>query len=119
MNIKEIDFKYPCAKQTVVAILVNGNRQFIGTNRCDNDIPECPREGMERGTGYELCQDLCKQKQHAEEAAIELAGEYAKGSVLFLIGHFAMCPRCSKAVKEAGVAQVVIVDDLIAVRRVK
>ena len=98
-----------CKKQTTVAVIMkDGQLVSIGTNEINADIKECPRKGMETGVGYELCRDVCKQKNHAEVNACLKAGEQAKGSTLFLIGHTYCCDNCKRVMKEYGVKEVKI-----------
>lgn len=113
MNIQTAQLDGECAKQTVVAILVNNGDTWIGFNRCDSPQNICPRASYKSGEGYQLCTLICKQKNHAEIDALEQAGEDARGGTLFLIGHSAVCNSCKKALEAAGVEEVIIVHNLI------
>ena len=100
-----------CVKQTTTAIIVNGDKVFIGSNHCGNAQQKCPREerGFVTGEGYHLCKEICQQEAHAEVDACQKAGEYAKGATLFLLGHYYCCEHCIKVMEEYGIAQVKIV----------
>lgn len=99
----------PCAKQTVRATIITPEGERItGTNWCENPQVECPRGNMPTGQGYELCREVCGQKNHAEVDACLKAGEKAKGGTLYLEGHSYCCPPCLKVMKEHGIASVVI-----------
>ena len=97
----------PCAKQTVTATLVaaDGSR-FVGTNAVSFPQHSCPRAGLPTGVGYELCADVCGQTAHAEVNALRAAGEAAKGAVLYVEGHFYVCPACTLAAQAAGVFRI-------------
>ncbi len=95
----------PCAKKRVVFTLVTreGDR-FIGTNDCLTPVDNCPREP---GEGYAKCLTVCSQPAHAEVAALDLAGERARGAVGFLEGIDHVCDHCQSAIYAAGVMAVV------------
>lgn len=98
-----------CAKQEVIAIIVNKNKVFKGTNNCLNPQEICPRKDMESGEGYELCKDICQQTNHAEVNACINAGEAAKGSTLYLFGHSYCCDNCKRIMSEYGIKEVIII----------
>ena len=101
----------PCAKRIVTAVLVAADgRRFTGTNYCENAQPSCPRGDMPGGVGYELCRDVCQQPAHAEVNAIAAAGDAARGSTIY-IDHTWACCACKNAAHEAGVLDIVVVDD--------
>ncbi len=113
MNIRMEQFKGKCVKQTTIAIIVNKDKHFIGSNSCESPQSECPRKNMKTGEGYELCKEVCKQKGHAEINALNKAGKEAEGGTLFLIGHYYLCDNCIKACEDAGISNVVIVDNIL------
>jgi site-specific DNA-cytosine methylase len=94
-----------CAKQTTIAIIENNNEIFVGSNWCENPQLQCPRKGMETGEGYELCRDICRQKNHAEVDACIKAGGKARGSKLYLIGHYYFCENCLNTMSKYGVTE--------------
>jgi deoxycytidylate deaminase len=98
----------PCAKLTVIAIIENYGRYWIGTNFCRKPQKKCPRRSLTSGSGYNLCKTYCGQPYHAEEDACIQAGALAKGATLYLIGHIYCCDNCKKVVKEYGIKKVVI-----------
>ena len=99
-----------CAKQLVIAIIVKGNKHWIGTNECRNPQEECPRDlqGFETGEGYHLCRDVCQQDHHAEINALKAAGENARGATLYLIGHTYACEDCKRSCKAYGIKNIII-----------
>ena len=113
MRTKNHKLKGKCKKQTTLAIVVNGDKYFIGSNSCNEPQDTCPRDGMKTGVGYELCKDVCGQKNHAEVDVIKKSGKYAKGGILFLVGHYYLCDNCKNKVREAGIKKIIVVDDLI------
>ena len=100
-----------CAKQVVKARLVAKNGGvFYGENSCLNPQEICPRDemGFKSGNGYYLCNNICKQTNHAEVNAIKLAGEHSVGSIIYLSGHEHSCCNCSEYAKEKGVKDILI-----------
>lgn len=96
-----------CAKQEVLAVIVNGDKVFKGTNNCLNPQVACPRKDMISGMGYELCKDICQQTNHAEVNACINAGKIAKGATLYLFGHTYCCDNCKKIMDEYGIKEVI------------
>lgn len=115
MNIINENLRGKCIKQTTIAIISNNGKHYIGTNWCKNPQTECPRDtmGMKSGEGYELCKDICEQTGHAEVNAVKMAGDDVKGATLLLVGHYYMCDDCKKICKEAGIENIIILDDMI------
>jgi deoxycytidylate deaminase len=60
------------------------------------------------GMGYELCKTVCKQFGHAEINAVDLAGEDAICSTLYLEGNNYICDNCKKYAVEHGIIELVI-----------
>lgn len=89
-----------CAKKQVTCYLVTSAGIFVGRNTCLSPVDVCPREP---GEGYEKCRSVCKQIGHAEEVALQMAGEYARGATAWLegIGHY--CRSCQEKLFSAGV----------------
>lgn len=102
-----------CAKQVTVAIVVNGDKIFVGQNSCATPVAVCPRLHLPSGQGYEHCKTTCGQEFHAEEMALKKAGEHAQGATMFLIGHTYMCDNCRDMTKEYGIKDVFILGDVI------
>lgn len=98
--------KGPCAKQEVTAVLLSEDGAgFVGRNDCLNPQQTCPRT---EGEGYGKCKTVCRQTGHAEENAIRLAGQKAKGAIIYLQGHTYACDSCKATAHKAGVKEVVI-----------
>jgi hypothetical protein len=99
----------PCAKQTTRATIIaaDGTR-YVGTNDCANPQQVCPRAGMPTGVGYELCVNICRQTGHAEVNAVGLAGDAARGSTIYLEGHYYACDNCKAVAAAAGVVSIEI-----------
>ncbi len=74
----------------------------------------CMREKMNvpTGTRYDLCKG-CSYEFHSEASAIRDAkesGEDTRGSDLYLWGHWWACEPCWKAMAEAGIAHVYLLE---------
>jgi deoxycytidylate deaminase len=102
-----------CAKVTTVAIIINGDKIFVGSNSVGNPQKTCPRDeaGFKTGEGYHLCKEVCNQGAHAEVDACQKAGEHAKGGTLILMGHYYCCDNCIKVMEEHGIEKVKILKD--------
>jgi hypothetical protein len=99
----------PCAKQTTRCTLITQDgERFVGENWCANPQAICPRQGMQTGVGYELCNSVCQQEGHAEVVATRLAGEKAKGAHAYLEGHTYACQNCQETLFGAGAAALTI-----------
>ena len=107
-NIGKLIDQRRCAKQDTVAIIINNEKAWIGSNWCENPQSECPRKDLPTGVGYELCHDICKQHSHAEVDACLKAGKNAEGATLHLIGHTYCCDNCLKVMKEHNIDNVII-----------
>lgn len=99
----------PCFKRHVVAILVTeSNETYHGVNWIENDeVKECPRT---EGEGYEKCKDVCRQKFHAERAAVNnciMAGGNPMGATLYLSGHYRCCDDCQRFCDKWGIDIVI------------
>lgn len=93
-----------CAKRRVVCILLLPYGGVVyGENRCRNPQPTCPRT---EGEDYTKCRDICDQPYHAEVDALLRAGDKAKGSTAYLIGHDHACESCMGELIEAGVKTI-------------
>jgi len=100
---------YPCGKQRVIAVLVSEMGEvIIGENTREHNF-KCPRNimGCKTGYGYALCQEVCKQKFHAEEDVLDKAYWKAKGSKVYIFGHNYACDECKQKMEKMGVLEVV------------
>jgi len=97
-----------CTKQTVIAIVVNGDKNYVGLNACENPQETCPRLDDD---DYEKCASICQQKCHAEVDALNKAGRDSVGSTLFIIGHNRICNSCFSKAERYGVKEIIIIGD--------
>lgn len=96
----------PCAKLVVTCTLVTPDgRRFIGRNDCATPQTTCPREP---GEGYDKCKAVCGQDGHAEQVALRVAGDLAKGAHAYIEGHDHCCRMCQKDLFGAGVAALTV-----------
>lgn len=100
----------PCAKRQVrCAIYPKGYAPIAGENECANPQAVCPREP---GEGYEKCKTICKQQGHAEIVALERARQWGaedlQGARAVIMGHYWICEDCGRALRDAGITEVVI-----------
>lgn len=97
----------PCAKRRVTCDLMTAEGPtFHGENDCANPQAACPRAP---GEGYEKCQSICQQGQHAEIKALHEAinaGYSTFGAVAIIEGHYYICEPCGAALRDAGIALV-------------
>jgi hypothetical protein len=97
-----------CAKKRVLArIYAPDGRSFTGENVCHNPQTTCPRLP---GEGYEKCATICDQPEHAEVAALRLAGDAARGATVRLWGITHYCRQCQAALFAAGVVALEVPD---------
>lgn len=82
---------------------------FFGSNWGRVKPLECPRDD---GEGYEKCKSICHQSSHAEVDAIANAGDVdLTGATAYLTGHTRICDDCLKALKDAGIAKALLLDN--------
>ena len=89
----------------VGAILVNYEyqREFIGYNGFPRGVNDSPERYADRELKYKLV-------SHAESNAIFKAGDYSRGSTLYVYPSFALppiCDNCAKLAIQSGVKEVV------------
>ena len=100
----------PCAKRHVWCEIEAHGRIFYGDNSCENAQAVCPREP---GEGYEKCVTICRQRGHAEMMALEEArasGVDLRHSRAIVGGHYYVCEGCARALRDAGVAKITILE---------
>ena len=84
----------------------------IGNNAAHIKGCERVRLNMPTGQGYELCKG-CHAENHSERQAVfeaEKAGYEVQGADLYLWGHWWCCEPCWKAMNEAGIRDVYLLD---------
>lgn len=95
-----------CAKVVVTCTLITpAGERFVGRNDCANPQPACPRLP---GEDYRKCIAICRQAGHAEEVAVKLAGDKARGAEAFIEGHHRICDNCQHVLADAGVAMATL-----------
>jgi len=80
-----------CAKQEVIAIIVDGEKSYIGSNWCKKPQKVCPRKD---GEDYSECKSICNQDNHAEIDALNKVKGKLKNPILYIIGHSRICKDC-------------------------
>jgi deoxycytidylate deaminase len=100
----------PCAKRRVTAVLVVGDRHFLGENNCQWPSRVCPRKPDD---DYTACKGICGQFGHAEDMAIREARSHMKkcslsGATMYLFGLEKPCPSCEKLLQENGITWKVL-----------
>jgi len=100
----------PCAKRRVTCQIVYGGspEEFVmGENDCANPQAACPRLP---GEGYEKCQTICQQGDHAEIKALrQLEGHDLSHAMAIIVGHYYICEPCGAALRDAGIGRVVLI----------
>ncbi len=106
-----LDEKHP----TGAVVVKNGKVIGHGANGSEwHENNQCERKLRKSKTGedYHLCEG-CHPKNHAEPSAIRNAeerGENCEGADLYLWGHWWCCADCWKAMIEAGIRDVYLVE---------
>jgi hypothetical protein len=96
----------PCAKTKVKCTIVTSDGDHVvGENWCLNPQETCPRN---EGEDYTKCKTVCRQLGHAEDLAVRIAGDNAKGGRAYLEGHNYACQNCQIALFGAGVKSLSI-----------
>lgn len=107
------------AVKTGSVVVKDGILLGRGANGSDyHKTHECEREKLKKaglirtGEGYDKCEG-CHPKNHSETRAIEDAksrGFDPRGADLYLWGHWWCCAPCWKAINEAGIRDVFLVE---------
>ncbi len=90
----------------IIGYGANGS-DYHKTNGCER-----VRQGIPTGQGYELCEG-CHPKNHSEPRAIADALSKKtdlRNADLYLWGHWWACEPCWKAIEEAGIKNVYLVE---------
>lgn len=102
-----------CGKQPVyVVIVTKDNKLIFGSNYRKNNV-ECNRIKLQcaSGKGYEHCDGVCQQLNHAERVAIKIANDNnidITDAIMYLHGHSYCCDPCKEAINAAGINPNVI-----------
>jgi deoxycytidylate deaminase len=103
------------AVKTGSSIVKNNMIIGLGANGSEyhkTQVCERVRQSAPTGTGYELCEG-CHPKNHSEPRAIENARErgfVTEGADLYLWGHWWACEPCWKAIIDAGIVNVYLLE---------
>ncbi len=117
MEAKEFARQNNTVKHIGAAVLVKEG-QIIGRGSIGAGLHgkqgNCTREKMNvpTGTQYELCQG-CGPEYHSEAGAIhdaKMGGEYTRDADLYLWGHWWCCEPCWKAIVNAGIKDVYLLE---------
>lgn len=93
-----------CLRARHGALLVKNNKIIAsGYNGSPSGMPQCNE------VGCMLVSSRCIRTIHAEQNALLQAGEEAKGSKLYCTG--LSCPVCIKLLLQAGVTEIIYIDD--------
>lgn len=108
--------KSGCAKQATSAVIVKDGKILGRGTNAGIKVDICPRveRGYAPGVGYELCREICKQKEHAEIMAIRNALKQVKslkGASIYLGGHWWICEPCWDAIIQARISKVFLRKD--------
>jgi len=98
-----------CAKKTIKCKIVDKmGRSFYGENNCLKPQPVCPRSETE---DYTKCRTICHQYNHAEINALTEArsgNAKLKGATAYIYGSYRCCKECSRELRDAGIARIII-----------
>jgi len=108
---KAVSKRSPCLKRKVGAVIVKDDcivsTGYNGPPRGESHCDVCYRLHVESGHNYQDCPSV-----HAEENSIINAARYGmsiNGGVLYLYadGNVSPCQRCSRAIINAGIKDVI------------
>lgn len=87
-----------CVDKVVAAVVTTEHgRQYLGFNFVRNAPVWCPRGGMRRGEGYELCKTVCGALDHAEIDALrkfDLSEPVGTKATMQVYGVNHICENC-------------------------
>ena len=111
-NIQANEKTVPCRDKTIVAVLTHKptSQKFYGTNGIKRDVGYCPRNEYNHrmNEGYDKCRNICRQKHHAEIAALLSAVRHVPNlplnqCVIDVYGTYHVCNNCQMVLDKHGV----------------
>lgn len=107
----------PCRDRTIIAVIEDSGKFFIGTNGMMYDAGICPRNEANHkiNQGYHLCKNACVQPEHAEVAAINKwkAEAVNKDPILHVFGAKRVCDDCRRYAKQNGIHRIAVYKDMV------
>ena len=106
----------PCRDRTIIAVIEDSGKFFIGTNGMMYDVGMCQRNEANHkiNQGYHLCKNVCVQPEHAEVAAINKwkAEAVNKDPILHVFGAKRVCDDCRRYAKQNGIRRIAVYKDM-------
>ena len=106
----------PCRDRTIIAVIEDSGKFFIGTNGMMYDVGMCQRNEANHkiNQGYHLCKNVCVQPEHAEVAAINKwkAEAVNKSPILHVFGAKRVCDDCRRYAKQNGIRRIAVYKDM-------
>ena len=105
-----------CSWWPTGAVLIKNNLIIGRGANSGTFYPVCPRveKKCPSGTGYELCQDICKQDAHAEITCPNdavAAGNDTTNADIYLFGHWWCCKPCWDHMIKHGIRDVYLLEN--------
>lgn len=106
----------PCRDRTIIAVIEDSGKFFVGTNGMMYDVGVCQRNEANHkiNQGYHLCKNVCVQPEHAEVAAINKRKAEAvnKDPILHVFGAKRVCDDCRRYAKQNGIRRIAVYKDM-------
>ena len=106
----------PCRDRTIIAVIEDSGKFFVGTNGMMYDVGMCQRNEANHkiNQGYHLCKNVCVQPEHAELAAINKwkAEAVNKDPILHVFGAKRVCDNCRRYAKQNGIRRIAVYKDM-------
>ena len=106
----------PCRDRTIIAVIEDSGKFFIGTNGMMYDVGVCQRNEVNHkiNQGYHLCKNVCVQPEHAEVTAINKwkAEAVNKDPILHVFGAKRVCDDCRRYAKQNGIRRIAVYKDM-------
>ena len=106
----------PCRDRTIIAVIEDSGKFFVGTNGMMYDVGMCQRNEANHkiNQGYHLCKNVCVQPEHAEVAAINKWKVEAvnKNPILHVFGAKRVCDDCRRYAKQNGIRRIAVYKDM-------